>query len=440
MKPLFHRFLHVLALLLLGLFAIRAEAGESAARKAPAGKYIIGLSPYLADTAKDGAYRHIVRLLVEDMPLNSSLWIYDAYHLSTVAHVEIPEVRAFESSRTRVNQFKDGLLSLKRFLATSHAKPEVRGLRFDEAMRLPQFLRFVSENLVDTNQPPVVIVMGSPLYMDEKEPSFSMMEGYFPSDGHLLAASDKSVYGVKDRPQALSGVVVHFAYFGDPWLSELQHEKIARFWGLFIQQQGGRLATFSGDLPTVFNAIRSGSTPGQLAALAEGIDPAKTKIEMVRVSRAVGTSDWITADSLSNIYTNPPSTTVGPMKIGIRWKGSIDLDLYARPQGEAETLFFQHNRSAAGYYYKDHRSSPDREYEFIEFVEPVDVQQVEASINFYQGKAAEGPSGEIRIEFDGRIYTDQFAIVSRRGNQGRGGSGQEEFWAPIDIPRILKLR
>ena len=48
----------------------------------------------------------------------------------------------------------------------------------------------------------------------------------------------------------------------------------------------------------------------------------------------------------------------GPLKIGIRWKQNIDLDLYAAPRPGAETLFFQHPRSPEGYYFKDHRSSP----------------------------------------------------------------------------------
>jgi hypothetical protein len=70
----------------------------------------------------------------------------------------------------------------------------------------------------------------------------------------------------------------------------------------------------------------------------------------------------------------------------------------------------------------------------------VDVWQVEASINFYEGAAPGGPAGEIRIEFDGKIYSSQFAIAAANGNKGRSGSRQKEFWAPIDIPKVLKLR
>ena len=128
------------------------------------------------------------------------------------------------------------------------------------------------------------------------------------------------------------------------------------------------------------------------------------------------------------------------MKIGIRWRGEIDLDLYAAPVAGGETLFFEHTRSPQGYYFKDHRSSPDRDYEFIEFEKPVDVWQVEASINFYEGRQVGGPSGEVRLEFDGNIYSSQFSLAAERGNKGRSGARQRDSWVKLDIPGILHLQ
>jgi len=77
---------------------------------------------------------------------------------------------------------------------------------------------------------------------------------------------------------------------------------------------------------------------------------------------------------------------------------------------------FAHGRR---YYYKDHRSSPGREYEFIEFESPVDIREVEASVNFYKGDCPGGPRGEVRIEFDGGFIGATFSISFLRGNQGR---------------------
>jgi hypothetical protein len=297
---------------------------------------------------------------------------------------------------------------------------------------------FVAGNLRPTGANELtVMLLGSPLYMDQKEPGFSMVDGYFPSDGHLAAAREKSVFALESRGGSLSNVVVHFGYFGDPWVSDIHADKIARFWALFLQGQGARLATFTGDLPTVFAAV--GNHPRPVPATRHHIDPKQTKVEMLRITRDIGVVDWITRETVSGA-TAPPSRTVGPMKIGIRWKGQIDLDLYARGKADAEMLFFENMRSAEGYYFKDHRSSPEREYEFIEFEFPVDVWKAEARINFFEGRAPDGPDGEVRIEFDGKIYTAQFALPARRGNQGRTGARQAAFWTDIDVPAILKLR
>jgi len=140
------------------------------------------------------------------------------------------------------------------------------------------------------------------------------------------------------------------------------------------------------------------------------VDSGQSKIEMLRISRSVEIADWLTRDRVSEVSQTPPGTLVGPMKIGIRWKDNIDVDLYAAPRPDGETLFFQHTRSPEGYYYKDHRSSPGKEYEFVEFERPVDAREVEAFINFYKGRCPGGPGGEVRIEFDGRIYGAPFSI------------------------------
>lgn len=415
-----------------------ARERETASAEKPV-RYVVGISPFLEKEVKDEVYRRVVGLLLEEMPLNSSLWLYDAYHIRTITQVEVPAVRAFASGKTRANQFGEQIRKLREFLAAKHERPEVAGLELKEAVRLPQFMSFVGENLVGGNHSVVVIILGSPLYLDAKEPGFSMAHGYFPSDGHLMAGLEESVYGLKNRAGALREVRVHFGYFGDPWVSEIHREKIGRFWTLYLEGQGALLETFTGDLPTVFNAVRSGS-PALARNERHQINPAERKIEMLRITRDVGVADWITREIIPGGSQVPPTSTVGPMKIGIRWQGDIDLDLYATPRAGAETLFFEHTRIPEGYYFKDHRSSPEREYEFIEFERPVDVWQAEARINFYEGHALGGASGEIRIEFEGRIYSANFSLAAERGNKGREGRSQGEFWTAIDIPGILKLR
>ncbi len=427
----------------LGCFA--TENGLAADAAGAAGepvRYVIGLSPFLTTAVKDAVYRKIVGLILEEAPLNSSVAIYDAFNVRTITQIELPNVAAFRSAKTRANQFKEPIRKIREFLAATNTPPAAaRGvdaarLNFENAVRLPQWLDFICENTTHGPNPLRLILLGSPLYLDPQEPGFSMVDGYFPSDGHLTASREQSIYGLKERQGRFANVTLHLGYFGDPWVSDAHRERITRFWTLYLKQGGGRLATMTGDLPTVFSAAAANAGPERNYALAGN----QTKIEMLRVTRDVAVADWITRDVLPSGQAAPPTKTVGPMKIGIRWRGDIDLDLYASASAQSETLFFEHTRCPEGYYFKDHRSSPEREYEFIEFETPVDVWQADASINFYEGHAPGGPAGEVRIEFDGRIYSGRFALPADHGNKGRTGVRQRDFWVRINIPEILGLR
>jgi hypothetical protein len=403
--------------------------------------FVVGISPFLASTEKDAVYRSLVRLIVEDLPLDSTLEVYDAFNLKSITRVSIPKAKVFNSPKTRANQFALSIGEIKQFLARENAKPGGPKPGFDGAIRLPQFCDFLAQERPprDGDAKLPLLLIGSPLYQDASEPGFSMVDGYFPSDGHLHASREQSVFGFNPGEGSSQAMQVYWAYFGEPWMSDLHREKVARFWALYVERRGGRLASFSADLATALGAF-SAEAPGRSAASNGWVaDPLQSKPEMVRVTRNVQLVDWLTGDALPETSPPPPSQLVGPLKIGIRWKENIDLDLYASPRRDAETLFFQHTRSPEGYYFKDQRTSPGREYEFIEFESPVDVRNVRAFVNFYDGSCPGGPRGEVRIEFLNRVYSGTFAISSPDGNQGRSGPSQSGFWTQIPVQEILRI-
>jgi hypothetical protein len=429
------RFSRVSCFLFLLTFGFFVANGADTQNPASAPQpFIVGLSPFLDNANKDDVYRSLVRLLAQDLPLNSSFTVYDAFQLKTITHVDLPQSPAFHSPKTRANQFAGAIREIKQFLAQNHFPPTNSHLKFEEAIRLPQFLDFLADNLRATNA--TVLLIGSPLYQDAREPGFSMVDGYFPSDGHLHASREQSVFGFTADGSATS-LTIDWLYFKDPWLNDLHKGKVTRFWTLYLERRGAQLAAFTSDLPSALHSLQQ-NAPGSIAASRNwSADSTQRKIEMLRVSRNVEVADWLTGNAAA--AQTPPTILVGPMKIGIRWKHNIDLDLYATPRRGAETLFFEHVRSPEGYYYKDHRSSPGREYEFIEFESPVDAREVEAFVNFYKGNCPGGPHGEVRIEFDGRIYAAPFAISGEEGNLGRSGESQQEFWSRIPVQEILKL-
>src|SRR6266567_1861869 len=111
-------------------------AGQGTSSESPS-RFIIGISPFLDKSVKDEVYRGIVRLVVEDLPLNSDLAIYDAFELKTITLFSLPDARAFNSPKTRANQFAPAIRDLKLFLAEERHKPANSG--FESAIRLPQF-------------------------------------------------------------------------------------------------------------------------------------------------------------------------------------------------------------------------------------------------------------------------------------------------------------
>jgi len=427
------------ALVLLLALCAGVGAAERPQSTSSQRHFVVGISPFLDNGVKDDVYRSLVHLLVQDLPLNSTVALYDSFNLKTISQVSIPEARAFESPKTRANQFSSAIWDLKQFLAQDHPRPSDARLRFQGAMRVHQFCDFLAENLPDTNASWSLLLIGSPLYQDQKEPGFSMVDGYFPSDGHLQASREQSVFGVSDMDKPMHRFVLDWVYFGDPWLSDLYREKVTRFWTLYVQGRGGELGSFSGDLATAVQSFRQSAETAAATAHHWTVDPQQTKPEMLRIGREVDVADWIQRDSILEVAQRPPSVMFGPMKIGIRWKDNIDLDLYAAPRQGAETLFFQHLRSPEGYYYKDHRSSPGREYEFIEFDSSVDAREVEAFVNFYKGSRPGGPHGEVRIEFENKIYSAPFSISASQGNRGRSGPSQEDCWTRIPVQEILKI-
>ncbi len=58
---------------------------------------------------KDTVFRGIVRLIVEGLPLNSTLEIYDAYNLKSITRLSVPSAKVFNSPKTRANQFASSI-------------------------------------------------------------------------------------------------------------------------------------------------------------------------------------------------------------------------------------------------------------------------------------------------------------------------------------------
>ena len=72
-------------------------------------------------------------------------------------------------------------------------------------------MRYVADNYRHLEARDVVVI-GSPLYDNPLDSGFSMAHGLFPSDGHLSASRELTVFGAKETPNILDGWRIHMAY------------------------------------------------------------------------------------------------------------------------------------------------------------------------------------------------------------------------------------
>src|SRR5580658_11232330 len=135
---------------------------------------VVGISPFLNSAVKDSVYRGLVRLIVEDLPLNTTLEVYDAFNLKSITRVSMPDAKVFKSPKTRANQFALAIGEIKQFLARDNAKPSGPKPGFEGAIRLPQFCDFLAQNrpAQEGSAKLPLLLIGSPLYQDAREPGF----------------------------------------------------------------------------------------------------------------------------------------------------------------------------------------------------------------------------------------------------------------------------
>lgn len=400
------------------LYCVLLFVGMLAMHQAYGRNLVVAISPYMKPSEAKAQNTKLLKFLTE-LEAGDDVILLDGYHLSIIGEFKIPDNASYESPKARLGVNRKAVSNLMRFTKNVTAPgadghPVVNG-----AVRLPQLLRYVANNFVGPDRLDVII-LGSPLYDDPKEPVFSMVQGHFPSDGHLFASQSNTPFGAAGHTDLFKNLYVHIGYGNTPVMHNDRHGYfVERFWTLFVEQHGGKLASFVGDLPTLYRRIRHNVTP-----VKHDYTPVKSeKLEMIRLSLE---------ENRQSIYDRPLSTAqvtqaqlrkAGHVEIGISWQcGECDLDLYARPTPGAPVLYFGNTESAQGRYWKDYRNSPalTNGFETIAFDVPLDLRVLLIAVNFYEGNAPHGVSGEIRLSIDGNTYASTFKIDANTGNHGKG--------------------
>jgi len=382
---------------------------------------LIGLSPFHTDKAEAKAeVKRVIQFLLHTVKPGEQAMIFDAYHLDTIGVFAVPKNPSYRhpKAKLRVNAslIKKILAFADRAMKpTGDIRPSVSG-----ALRLPHFLAFLGENHA-SSQPRDVLVFGSPLFDDPNEKGFSMAHGHIPGDGNLQLSRSQTPYGIKGHGNILRNFRIHLA-FPNGWERDDHHSFfVKRFWALWVQGQGGSLVTFTGDLPTVFQRVKTRAPAPKHSYELEKTD--KLEMILLRPPEVKHHTSLYERPLSDHPFSLADVSRLSEVEIGITWDDpQSDLDLYVQHGAQAEPLYYLNTETAEAKYYKDFMNSPraTNGYETVSFFQPVNVTELIVAINFFGGRAQESVTGEVRISLDGQTYARKFEIKARQGNHGKG--------------------
>lgn len=430
------------------------------ASDAHSGEMVVGLSPFNQSAKAENQTKSFINYLLENSNPGDKVRFYDAYNLRSLGVFEIPTNPGYRHPRAKLMVNKEVIKALLEFAEKAREPKEEEGEpSVAGAMRWPQFLRFIGENLSHSEETEVVL-LGNPLYDDPKEPDYSMAnDNRVPADSQLLAQKRRTPFGTKGDSELLSNIRVHLGFPNINWKSNNQNSfLVKRLWALFIEKQGGQLITFTGDLPTLLDRLKNHAdapkhdykfniAPKNEIALGDEKPKefSKNDIQPAVPEKQVSIFDRALSEETVSINDAKQANFV---EIGITWKGSIDLDIYCRPTSQSETLYFSHKNSKEGKYIQDFMSSPgSSNYETVVFDTPIDLNQLLIAVNFYNGTVNKPISGEIRISINNQIYAQKFEIKGKKGNSAAGRDSTlsnkkpaNSNWLVIDPLQVVGIK
>ncbi|MDR4468472.1 MAG: hypothetical protein MRJ68_09265 [Nitrospira sp.] len=405
----------------------------------------IGLSPYQETDAAQRQVKSVLQFLTETLESGESALLFDAYRIHTLGTFTVPNNPAYRHPKAKIQANRQTVAALLAFAKAAKApqgesEPGVIG-----AIRLPQALAFLGTNY-PSSQESDIMLLGSPIYDDPSEKQFSMRRNYIPGDGHLRKSRATTPYGIKGQDALLAKHRVHLGYPDERWKHGDHHVyHVLRFWTLYIEGQGGKLVTFTGDMTTLFERVKSKAPAPQHTYKAETTD----KLEMIQLRPP-------SVERRATIYERPLSETpVSPqaldraenVEVGITWEcGRCDLDLYGQSDPQATALSYLNTQTPEGEYFRDWTRSPraSNGYETLAFRVPVDLGTMLLAVNFYQGSSPGGVKGELRISLNGKTYAQAFHLPASGGNSGAGRQqtlslrrAVNEHWLVIDPLAVL---
>ena len=201
--------------------------------------------------------------------------VYDATMQARITDFEVPMTK---NVRGRFNRLRSEIASIVGHLGGARSVRAGQGNELD----IPGFMTVVGSSVRSQGGTTRVILIGSPFYSTAADPSMRFGPGFYPSDRHPLESSGRTIYGTADRQRLLDGVFVDFALAGTVGTPREQ-APVRRFWGLWIDAQGGTMTSFLSTMDVVVERALNGLTD---PVVSDELDPNEGRLAMLPIESA----------------------------------------------------------------------------------------------------------------------------------------------------------
>lgn len=288
------------------------------------------------------------------------------------------------------------------------------------------------------------IFLGTPLVTS---PEAYSMQNRYPSDAFLFL-QDANLLTTIGKDKALSNIDVHVVHSAA--LSEFSERnrdfhqnKLKRFYGLFVSQMNGNLASFGGSADHLRNIV---STTYSKQNWGDADKSSTKPIIFEVISPTLERQDEGRQKNLwdGRIDKNPnaPNQQSATFDMGITWNQNVDLDIYVMPVGDIELSYKQTSGAKyKGRFVKDIMSRPGTNgFETVVYESAVPLKSIQVYVNHYSGNSTTQIEGELRVRIDGATYAKKFILNSVVGTLGRGNRDQNAGWLKIDLAQVLGIK
>lgn len=435
--------------------------------------YVVGV-PSEMDAATGKSVLNATLDLVLRADEGSRIQVFDALNLQKVIDVTIPTLPGKSNPKVRVVRLKKQIGALKNYFTRSSSVRSGKATH----IKVPQFLELAGSALKSSSGDTTVLLFGSPYYSDARDVAFVFGGGFYPSDGHILSTSKRSVFGTSDKKDLLKGVTIHFCHLKDVFDTELERTAVSRFWKIYCDSLGAVLATF---VTSTEVAVERALNNAKDAVSQDRLNPKDTVIEMrktvvhrnpetvpvdtdredtprgdtspERSEPIPRTATRLVDRRVQTVLRSVPKPKPGSLVIAAVWvaegnAGKADVDLYVRPHPEAGELNFRHRSSAEGKYLRDIRSARKSlndetwgaSWEAVE-MEAVHLENATCWLNLYRGCGGK-IEGVVRVVFDGRTADVPFTFPPIAGDEAAGHIKRagNACWIEVALHELRRTR